>query len=425
MTPSCSFLRTWPANGHALGLALGLALTACGGGGGGDSSGGGGGGDGGPPPPPSATVVLVDPTSLSELEELCDEKGATVLGPVEGTNYYEVSIPDGVDVDDFLEDLDDELEVEDGEHDEGVGVPEGGGGTQAAFVDDIFASIATQPALALIGAPTAHARGYDGAGVVVAVIDTGVVASSPALAGHIMAGYDFVDGDSNPADVANGVDEDKDGLFDEGVGHGTFVASLVLAVAPNATIMPLRVLNSDSIGTAAALARAIQYAVTNGADVINFSGGLAGQSLVIVQAAENAKAAGVYVVSAAGNRNLPQVDYPANASAVWAVSAVDATGRKASFASYGSDVDFVAPGLDLLGAHPRAPSGLARWSGTSFSTALVTGAFALLRGEDAGSSSKTLFERLEDTAVPVDALNPLYAGKLGKGRLDLGAATAP
>lgn len=421
MTPSRPPSRTWPTLGLALGLAFGLA--ACGGGGGGSSGGGDDGG--GPPPPPSATVVLVNPTSLEDLEELCDDKGATIVGPVEGTDYYEVSVPDGVDVDDFLEDLDDELEVEDGEHDEGVGVPEGGGGTQAAFVDDVFASIATQPALALIGAPTAHGRGYDGTGVVVAVIDTGVVASSPALAGRLVAGYDFVEGDTNPADVANGVDEDKDGLFDEGVGHGTFVASLVLAVAPNAMIMPLRVLNSDSIGTAAALARAIQYAVANGADVINFSGGLAGQSLVIVQAAENAKAAGVYVVSAAGNRNLAQVDYPANASAVWAVSAVDATSRKASFASYGSDVDFVAPGIDLLGAHPRAPSGLARWSGTSFSTALVTGAFALLRGEDAVSPSKDLFERLEDTAVAVDALNPLYVGKLGKGRLDLGAATAP
>lgn len=106
------------------------------------------------------------------------------------------------------------------------------------------------------------------------------------------------------------------------------------------------------------------------------------------------------------------------------MSAVDATGRKAAL--YGSDVDFVAPGLDSRRAPRRGvPSGLARWSGTSFSTALATGAFALLRGEDAGSSSKTLFERLQDTAVPVDALNPLYAGKLGKGRLDLGAATAP
>ena len=400
-------------------VGLAAVLAACGGGGGGS-------GDvGDVPPPASATVVLVDPTSFDDLVELCDDKGAVILGPVEGTTYYEVQVPAGVEVDDFLEDLNDELEVEDEEEDEGVGVPEGGGGTQAAFVDDVFASIGTQPALTAIGALTAQARGYDGAGVVVAVIDTGVVASSPALAGRLVAGWDFVGGDADPTDVANGVDEDRDGLVDEGVGHGTFVASLILAVAPQASIMPLRVLNSDSIGTASALARAVQYAIDHGADVINFSGGLAGESSVIVQAAENAKAAGVHVVSACGNRNRSPVDYPANASAVQAVTAIELTGVKASFASYGSDVDFVTPGVDLLGAHPRSPSGLARWSGTSFSTALVTGAFALLRGDDAVSSSEDLFDRLAATATSVDALNLPYQGKLGAGRVNLTAATAP
>lgn len=400
-------------------VGLAAVLAACGGGGGGS-------GDvGDVPPPASATVVLVDPTSFDDLVELCDDKGAVILGPVEGTTYYEVQVPAGVEVDDFLADLNDELEVEDEEQDEGVGVPEGGGGTQAAFVDDVFASIGTQPALTAIGALTAQARGYDGAGVVVAVIDTGVVASSPALAGHLVAGWDFVGGDADPTDVANGLDEDRDGLVDEGVGHGTFVASLILAVAPQASIMPLRVLNSDSIGTASALARAVQYAIDHGADVINFSGGLAGESSVIVQAAENAKAAGVHVVSACGNRNRSPVDYPANASAVQAVTAIELTGVKASFASYGSDVDFVTPGVDLLGAHPRSPSGLARWSGTSFSTALVTGAFALLRGDDAVSSSEDLFDRLAATATSVDALNLPYQGKLGAGRVNLTAATAP
>ena len=400
-------------------LAWALALAACGGGG----SGGSGGDDA--PPPASATVVLVDPTSLEDLETLCDDKGATILGPVEGTSYYEVEVPAGVDVEDFLEDLSDELEVEDEEKDEGVGVPEGGGGTQAAFVDDIFASIGTQPALAAIGVPTAHGRGFRGAGVVVAVLDTGVVANSPALVGRLAAGWDFVDGDANPSDVANGIDDDRDGLVDEGVGHGTFVASLVLAVAPDAMILPLRILNSDSVGTTVGLVRAIQYAINQGADVINFSGGLAGSSQVVVQAVENAKAAGVYVVAAAGNRNAPTVDDPANRSAVWAVTAIGLGGVKAPFASYGTDVDFAMPGVDVLGAHPRSPWGLARWSGTSFSTALATGAFALLRGDDPLAPSKDLFERLGDTATSVDAPNPAYAGKLGKGRIDLAAATAP
>ena len=127
----------------------------------------------------------------------------------------------------------------------------------------------------------------------------------------------------------------------------------------------------------------------------------------------------------AGNRNLSTVDYPANSSAVLAVTAIGPTGAKAPFASYGSDVDFAMPGTDVLGAHPRAPSGLARWSGTSFSTALATGAFAVMRGRDPVGTADGLFGRLLDTATSVDALNPAYAGKLGRGRVDLGAATAP
>ncbi len=277
-----------------------------------------------------------------------------------------------------------------------------------------------------IGVPTARTRGYDGAGVVVAVIDTGIVASNPAIVGHLApGGRDFVDGDNDPNDVGNGKDDDGDGLIDEGVGHGTFVASLILAVAPNAKILPIRALNSDAVGTASTVAKAIAYAVAQGADVINLSAGLTRALLVIDQAVASAKASDVYVVSCAGNRGLPQIDFPADLSDVRGIASLDATSRKATFSSWSSAVDYSAPGVGLIGAHPGGANGTARWSGTSFSTALVTGAFALLRGHDPITPGKDLWKRLEDTAVPLDALNPLYAGKLGKGRIDLAAATSP
>jgi len=399
-------------------------LFGCGGGGGG--GGGDGSGDDSTPPPASTSQILVAATSLHDLEELCDRKDARVIGPVEGTSYYLVEVSPGVTADDFRDDLDDELEVEDADDDEGAGVPEGGGSTIPIFLGDDVAAIAAQPALAAIGVATARARGYDGTGVIVAIIDTGIVASSPAIVGHLApGGRDFIDGDFDPSDVGNGVDDDKDGLIDEGVGHGTFVASLVLAVAPNAMILPIRALNSDAVGTASTVAQAIAYAVAQGADVINLSAGLPRALSVIDQAVESAKASDVYVVSAAGNRSAPLIDFPASVSEVKGVAALDAGGRKASFSSYSSAVDFSAPGVDLIGAHPGSSSGTARWSGTSFSTALVTGSFALLRGHDPMSPSKDLWSRLAATAVSVNALNPLYLGKLGKGRVDLAAATAP
>ena len=155
---------------------------------------------------------------------------------------------------------------------------------------------------------------------------------------------------------------------------------------------------------------------------MNLSAGLAVDLKMIKQSVESARQAGVIVVAAAGNR-ASQVDFPAMLSQTEAVTATDLFDRKASFASYGSAVDLCAPGEDLLGAHPLGPNGTARWSGTSFSTALVSGAFALLRERFPGMSPEALIERLEGTAVSVDGLNPLYADRLGEGRIDVDAAT--
>lgn len=404
--------------------ALCAASSAgCGGGGGGGTSGGPG-GDG--PPPASASQILVEASSPGALEDLCGRKGARVVGPVEGTDYYLVEVPPGAKTDDFRHEIENEFEVVHCELDEGTGAPEGGGSTVPIFLGDDVAAIASQPALTQMGVPIARGRGYRGAGVLVAVVDTGIVPGSPALAGHIApGGRDFIDGDFDPSDVPNGLDDDGDGLIDEGVGHGTFVASLVLAVAPDAMILPIRALNSDAVGTASTVARAIAYAVSQGAKVINVSAGLTTSLVMIDQAIANAKAAGVPVVAAAGNRGLAQIDFPADLSDVTAVAAVDAGDRKASFSSYSSSVDVSAPGVDVIGAFPGAATGTARWSGTSFSTALATGAFALMRGHDAVTQAKDLWKRLSDTAVPLDAVNPAFAGRLGRGRLDLGAATAP
>jgi subtilisin family serine protease len=213
-------------------------------------------------------------------------------------------------------------------------------------------------------------------------------------------------------------------LIDEGHGHGTFVASLVLAVAPGARILPVRVLDSDSVGTSSGLAAAIDYAVTHGASVINLSIGMPSEVRVVRQAIQSARQQGVLVVSSAGNTGLGDVQFPAAVSDALSVTSVNDAGVRAPFASYGSAVDLSAPGMDVLGAFPSA-SGTARWSGTSFSAAIVSGAAALVFARFPGMDGDQVRQRLEDTAVSVDAMNPAFAGRLGRGRVDLAAAVGP
>src|SRR6185295_13063961 len=103
----------------------------------------------------------------------------------------------------------------------------------------------------------------------VAVLDSGVDLSHPALAAHLIAGYDFVDGDADPQEAPGG----------SGVGHGTHVAGLIALAAPEARIMPVRVLDAEGAGDMWRLARALVWAsdpdgdpaTPDGADVINLS----------------------------------------------------------------------------------------------------------------------------------------------------------
>jgi subtilisin family serine protease len=106
------------------------------------------------------------------------------------------------------------------------------------------------------------------------------------------------------------------------------------------------------------------------------------------------------------------------------VAATDPGDVRADFASYGSAVDLCAPGVDLHGAYPEDP-GTAIWSGSSFSAALVSGAFALLREQHPTWSVSTLVDHVLDTSASISGANPNMSGKLGEGRLDLDAATEP
>jgi thermitase len=260
-----------------------------------------------------------------------------------------------------------------------------------------------------------------GAGVIVAILDTGVDLYHPVLLPHLSpARYDFVDDDAVPADNPNGLDDDADGFVDEIAGHGTHVAGLIHLVAPQAQIMPLRVLDSDGQGNNFIVAEAMLYAAQNGADVINLSLGTSYQSAFLLDVVRQVSAAGVVVVAAAGNMNLATPQYPAGSPCALAVTALDNGRLKADYANFGNWVDVAAPGEHIYSTFPS--NGFAWWSGTSMSTPLVAGQAALIRSANPNLSPAVVARFISGTAETHNG--PQYSGQLGAGLIDMGDSLA-
>ncbi|MEP6985769.1 MAG: S8 family serine peptidase, partial [Chloroflexota bacterium] len=205
--------------------------------------------------------------------------------------------------------------------------------------------------------------------ITVAVIDSGICADQPDLFGRILPGHDYIDGDDNPQDE---------------FGHGCGVAGIIAAnpnngigiagVAPNAMIMPLRVLDSLGNGSYSDVSAAIVYAVDHGAKIINLSVGGPVPDTVLEQAVDYAAAHNVLVVAAAGNTG-GSVLYPAAYPSVIAVASVDPNLQLSSFSSRGPEVDLLAPGLNILTTNRNGS--YTNMSGTSFAAPQVAGIAAL------------------------------------------------
>ena len=374
------------------------------------------------------TRVLVRPAEGEDVSEIADGSGSTFIKEVPGTNFYVVQFSDADKANDFMKAIEGDTRVLDREVDRVVSSPEGGGATLPAGEELFdFAVVQDQPELMRIGALEARSRAT-GAGVRVAVIDTGVVLTHVALQGKIEpGGWDFVDDDDDPTDAMNGIDDDADGYIDEGFGHGTFVSSLILALAPDAKIVPYRVLNSDSTGLVSHVAQAITQATDAGVDVINLSLGMEHQAYVVGQAIAYARDNAVLVIASSGNTGNQEITYPATIGIALSVTSGDPADIKCDFASYGESVDVAAPGFELLGAYPVEDDKACKWSGTSFSAALATGCYALVRelvltsGPGGQSEAVQYIQQGADDNMLL--LNPEYEGLLGHGRLDLDMAT--
>ncbi|MEV4715256.1 type VII secretion-associated serine protease mycosin [Micromonospora sp. NPDC049374] len=254
-----------------------------------------------------------------------------------------------------------------------------------------------------------------GEGVVVAVIDTGVDAKHQDLKDNVLPGVDFYD------DAAKGrVDR---------AGHGTAMASLiaghghgpgkrdgVLGIAPKAKILPITIMSERSpLIQPTAIAAAINWAVDHGADIINVSLSSSFND-ELNRAVERAYQRNVIVVAAVGNRKDSIIASPASHQSAMAVNGTDRTGTISEEAALPAEqVDIAAPGEDIVYAVPgnRYHVGL----GSSNSTALVSGALALVKAEYPDLNGYEMFQRLLETTR--DEGEPGHDLHYGWGALDI------
>ncbi|MFC7531733.1 S8 family serine peptidase [Actinoplanes sp. GCM10030250] len=260
-----------------------------------------------------------------------------------------------------------------------------------------------------------------GAGVTVAVIDTGVDAKHPDLAGNVLSGYDA---------IAN-----KAGTVTDANGHGTHVAGTIAAVtgngvgvsgiAPDAKILPVKVLGSNGSGNMSDAAEGIIWAADHGAQVINMSLGSTSKVTAVTNAINYARNKGVTVVAAAGNSRSSgsPVNYPAADAGVIAVAATDSGDKVAGYSNAGSYVDVAAPGSSITNTYPTAlGNGYKTMSGTSMASPHVAGVVALLKGANASLTPDQVEAALEKTAVDLGSKG--FDNDYGNGRIDPVAALA-
>ncbi|GAB3237627.1 hypothetical protein GCM10027447_36920 [Glycomyces halotolerans] len=284
--------------------------------------------------------------------------------------------------------------------------------------------------LEAIGADRAWATST-GEGVTVAVIDSGVDADHPDLAGAVLPGRSYVDfdDDAEPRLLAIGAqpDPDTDRAFAHAdpVGHGTAVAGLIAGrggaasgVAPGASILPVRVLDDENrYHDSALVGAAVTWAVDNGADVINLSLGGHYDSPAFTDALAYAERHDVVVVACTGNRRDRLTDeavwFPAREDNVLAVTGVDRSGARWPTAIAGDGTDVAAPSAELTA--PAAGGGRESVTGTSFATAVVSGTAALVRSAHPELTAAQVRHVLTETAEP-------GVPRVGAGLVDAAAA---
>lgn len=270
-------------------------------------------------------------------------------------------------------------------------------------------SFKTQWHLAAIRAADAWNISTGTPGAPITIIDSGVDASHPDLAGRITIGWSFLSNSADTSDV---------------LGHGTAVAGTAAAatnngigvadVSWNNPIMPLVVLDHNDFAAYSDIARAIVYAADRRVRIINVSVSGAQPSATLQNAVDYAWNKGAIVFAAAGNGGNTSLSYPAACNHTVAVAATDSTEARVSFSNYGPWIALSAPGKDILTT--TRGGGYAQWYGTSFASPIVAGVAALVLSVQPSMPNAALISLLEQSAD--DLGSPGFDAQYGWGRVN-------
>lgn len=311
-----------------------------------------------------------------------------------------------------------------------------------------------------IKAPQAWDTTTGSSTITIAVIDTGFALNHEEMSGR----WHLNSGENGSGKESNGVDDDGNGFVDDwrgwdfiygdndpiagsnnpngsGVSHGTHTAGLVAATGNNnkgvasinwaAKIIPLQALGDSGSGFTSDIAEAIEYAVDQGADIISMSLGQSGADSFLKSKLDYAKNNGVLVIAASGNDGCDCILYPANYPQVLAVGATTSTDARASFSSFGGNLDVVAPGSGTLRTPTwTASNGTSAYTdgnihGTSYATPIVAGLAGLIKGQDATLTHDELANAITDQADKVSGMNgQTWHEKYGYGRINARAGLA-
>jgi subtilisin family serine protease len=400
-------------------------------------------------------LLRVDASAIAAVAK---QYGLKIDKQLKGSDVYVVTVPAGLSPAAILQALKFNSQVRNVEPNQKVSLTKrpassqymskGSGCAPTALVDGKL-RYTSQSAVGIVCLADAQKQfGAGSPGVHVAVIDTAVDYQHPVLSGVLDPGYDaiqdkigpvgvnqetspFVDQETSPfVDSAGNVvvnqetspfvdqetspfvDQETSPFVDQippGYGHGTMVAGIVHLVAPNVRIVPVRAFDDTGSAAIADVIQAINWAVANGADVLNMSFSTPVYSAELDAAIQNAVSKNVICVASVSNAHTTDPVYPAALKTVIGVGATNDDDTAASFTDYGLDVAFTAPGVSIYSPYPN--NAYAYSSGTSFSTPFVAGTAALLKSVNRNTTLNSAASYLDAGSDPTKGFLP-KAGRL-------------
>ena len=259
-----------------------------------------------------------------------------------------------------------------------------------------------------IHVPEAQGQGFTGTNIRLGIMDTGIDSTSPEL--RIAGAVSFAADEPSLTDLN---------------GHGTSMAGIAAAlqdgqgligVAPNVDLYSLKVMNQAGTGTYSQVMQALDWAVEQQIQVLSMSFTGTEYSAALEEAMQYAFDHGVLLIGATGNNGSQRVDYPAKFSSVIAVGAVDDNNQLAPYSNTGTEVDFVAPGVNIRSLS-LTPNAYIQLSGTSAAVPHVAGVAALLKNKFPAYSNQQIRTKLDQSAIPLGDSN-----RFGHGLVDAYAA---